>query len=176
METEKKPILREINVNKEDCGPHGVLACCADDDMYNIRFYSSEKKSLARAKAMLLENIGNLDEILKIDVMCIFTEAFKNAQEHGNRFRKDKIICVETRKSAAEIKISIEDEGEGCKKQKNLLNANSNKVGFRIINSLADEVSFLLEGRKILFKKYLKSNGSPLASNRHITTQPDRGL
>lgn len=176
METEKKPILQEINIKKENCDPHGVLICGDGDDMYNIRFYSSEKKSLARAKAMLLKDIGNLDEIVKIDIICIFTEAFKNAQEHGNRFRKDKIICVETRKSATEINISIEDEAEDCEHRARLLNANSNKSGLKIINSLADEVSFPAEGRKILFKKYLKSNGSPLASNRRVTTLPDKGL
>ncbi|GMT43016.1 MAG: hypothetical protein IEMM0002_1427 [bacterium] len=169
MKMEKNSTPHGFNVCKNHDGSYEGLENLDVTSHHNIRIYASEQKSLNKARAGLLEDVYYLDDLAKIDVLCMFTEAFKNAMEHGNRFDADKTISVETWKSVGEITVSIEDEGEGFKnKNKTWIYTDTSKVGLRLIFSLADEISFDSNGRKIIFKKRLSGNNSPFARGQNI--------
>lgn len=128
---------------------------------YNVRYYSSDETALERAKSDFVVDIKDLDELVKIDLLSVFMEAVKNALEHGNRFIKEKSVCVKVYRSAGEMRVNIEDEGCGWQNSGYGYLFNSRKIGLRLIHSLSDEVSFSSGGRKVSFTKYLDNNPMP---------------
>lgn len=129
--------------------------------LFHIRYYRSDLLALAKAKSEFMSDIKDLGELERLDLNSIFVEAFKNALEHGNRFDGRKNICVKVYRSASEIRVDVEDEGKGWDKKTNDYLFNSNKIGLRLIHSLADEVSFASSGRKIVFTKYISELPRP---------------
>ena len=88
-------------------------------------------------------------------VVLLTSEAVTNAIEHGNRLDPDKTIEVELEVFPERVDVSVLDQGSGFDREGvadpldegNLLNEGGR--GLFLIESLADEVRFELDGRRI---------------------------
>ena len=95
------------------------------------------------------------DEDFNHRVVLLTSEAATNAIEHGNRMDPGKTIEVELQVFPERVDVSVLDQGSGFDQstvadpldEANLLNEGGR--GLFLIESLADEVHFELDGRRI---------------------------
>ena len=88
-------------------------------------------------------------------VVLLTSEAVTNALEHGNRLDPEKTIEVEIEVRPDRVDVSVLDQGGGFEPgttadpldEANLMNEGGR--GLFLIESLADEVRFELDGRRI---------------------------
>ena len=88
-------------------------------------------------------------------VVLLTSEAATNAIEHGNRLEEDKTIELDLAVYPDRVDVSVLDQGSGFNRdavsdpleKENLLNEGGR--GLFLIESLADEVHFEMDGRRI---------------------------
>ncbi|MBF0216204.1 MAG: ATP-binding protein [Candidatus Omnitrophica bacterium] len=96
------------------------------------------------------------------EIQLSFEEALRNAMVHGNRERPDKKVKVEIEISEKDVRLMIEDEGEGFDLEKlpdptagdNLLRECGR--GVYLIKHMMDEVRYSDGGRKVFMRKKIK--------------------
>lgn len=101
-------------------------------------------------------NDSNLDNVLFNRVFLGLSEAVNNAIVHGNRLDQTKNVIVKVLVSDSKMFLEIHDEGEGfswsCIEDptcfENLKKENGR--GIFIMHQIADEVTFLDGGKKVL--------------------------
>lgn len=95
------------------------------------------------------------------DIRLVLHEALSNAIKHGNKFHKDKEVRVEWNLANGDLKITVEDEGDGFKPDEvpnPLLSENLKKEsgrGVHFLKQLAKEVIYNDNGNRvtIMFNK-----------------------
>lgn len=95
------------------------------------------------------------DEEFNHRVVLLTSEAATNAIEHGNRLEREKTIEVELQVYPDRVDVSVLDQGGGFDPgaaadplhEENLLNDRGR--GLFLIDALADEVRYELDGRRI---------------------------
>lgn len=102
-----------------------------------------------------------LSEPLLFDIRLCLEEALINAVKYGNQLRADLKVRLEVECSDEEVRIKVEDQGEGfdlnqikdCTQEENLLNNNGR--GVYLIHRLMDQVTYNAKGNSLLMVKFL---------------------
>lgn len=98
------------------------------------------------------------------NILIAITEAVNNAITHGNRLDITKKVCLDIVGNPNEIEFVVEDEGEGfdyTQVPDPTLPENLEKLsgrGIFLMRSLADDISFENNGRKIKLKFSISAN------------------
>ena len=98
------------------------------------------------------------------NILIAVTEAVNNAITHGNQMDSNKKVCLDIVGGADEIEFVIEDEGNGfdfTTVPDPTLPENLEKLSGRgvfLMRSLADDISFENDGRKIKLKFSISVN------------------
>ncbi len=120
--------------------------------------FSSDLKNLNIAESILdsISVQNNLNDLIYGNILIALNEAISNAIVHGNKFSKDKEVTVAYNISDNKrLIVSVQDEGNGFDYQlvpdptdpKNIEKLNGR--GVFLIQSLADEVSYLSKGKVV---------------------------
>ena len=117
----------------------------------------------ASEKVLLFLKPLALSEASLFDIRLCLEEALINAIKYGNRLREDLVVKLEVECSEDEIRMTIEDQGEGfdpknlkdCTREDNLLR-NSGR-GVYLIHQLMDQVIYNTKGNRLLMVKFLKN-------------------
>ena len=110
----------------------------------------------------------HLDESVVFDLKLCLEEALINAMKYGHKLRKDLKVRLGVECSDREVRISVEDQGEGFDPQKlvsctegtNLLKNHGR--GVYLIHQLMDDVRYNPKGNAILMVKYLKNKAEKI--------------
>ena len=110
-----------------------------------------------------------LSETFLFDVRLCLEEALINAIKYGNQLKKDLNVRLKVEYSSEEIRIAIEDQGEGfdpkrlkdCTQEDNLLKGSGR--GVYLIHRLMDKVAYNARGNRLLMVKSLKKAASTSA-------------
>lgn len=135
----------------------------ADTDQWELRFRSEPVK----VRQIVREIMKFLDEKLpgqsqeeRGDFKLIFNELLYNAVIHGNQSDNSKYVHVSLQVKDRRVRAVITDEGPGYDYQKVMAQARGEENlhketgrGMKLVFALADEVSFHLKGRRIMFTK-----------------------
>ncbi len=109
-----------------------------------------------------------MDESVVFDLKLCLEEALINAMKYGHKLRKDLKVRLGVECSDREVRISVEDQGEGFDPQKlvsctegtNLLKNHGR--GVYLIHQLMDDVRYNPKGNAILMVKYLKNKAEKI--------------
>lgn len=100
----------------------------------------------------------HIDEELAYRVVLLASEAVTNAMKHGNKFKSSKRVVFDLVVMPDEVKIVVEDEGEGFVRDAvadplatNNLMRDSGR-GLFLMEELADEVRYELGGRRLCLR------------------------
>ena len=104
-----------------------------------------------------------LSEACLFDIRLCLEEALINAMKYGNKLNEKLAVRLEVEYDDEEIRIRVEDQGEGFEPQKlvrctegdNLLK-NSGR-GVYLIHQLMDKVLYNPKGNSLLMVKFLKN-------------------
>ena len=110
-----------------------------------------------------------LTEALSFDIRLCLEEALINAMKYGNKLKADLKVKLEVEFVAGEIRITIEDQGEGfdhknlkdCTRENNLLRNGGR--GVYLIHQLMDQVAYNTKGNRLVMVKFLKNAASTFA-------------
>lgn len=116
----------------------------------------------ASAKALAFLRPLELSQALLFDIRLCLEEALINAIKYGNKEDRQKPVKLEIEFSERDIRIAIEDEGEGfdpkklvdCTESDNLLRTRGR--GVYLIHQLMDKVQYNQRGNRLLMVKSLK--------------------
>ena len=103
----------------------------------------------------------NLTEGLSFDIRLCLEEALINAMKYGNRLRKDLKVRLEVEYDDDEIRLTVEDRGEGfdlrnladCTDNANILRNHGR--GVYLIHQLMDSVKYNAKGNCLVMTKRL---------------------
>ena len=109
---------------------------------------------------------AGLSEGQAFDIRLCLEEALINAMKYGNKLKEEIAVRLEVEYDEDEIRIQVEDQGEGfklknlalCTEDNNLLK-NSGR-GIYLIHQLMDRVSYSAKGNSLLMIKFLKNTSS----------------
>ena len=104
----------------------------------------------------------SLTEAVQFDIRLCLEEALINAMKYGNRLRKDLRVRLEMEYGDDEIRMTIEDQGEGldlknladCTDKENLLRNHGR--GVYLIHQLMDTVKYNSKGNCLIMSKALQ--------------------
>ena len=110
-----------------------------------------------------------LSEALVFDIRLCLEEALINAMKDGHKLKEDLKVKLEVEFASDEIRITIEDQGEGfdhqnlkdCTKVDNL--TRNRGRGVYLIHQLMDQVIYNAKGNRLVMVKFLKSAASTSA-------------
>ncbi len=111
------------------------------------------ERAVERAESFFSDHVDNED--LLYNLVLLTSESVTNGMEHGNKFDSSKNVVIEFFVGVDRIEISVEDEGVGFAREvvPNPLEEehlfDSGGRGLFLLESLADEVHYELEGRRI---------------------------
>lgn len=124
--------------------------------------FESDLKNLNIAETILddISQNNNLSDDVYGNILIALSEAISNAIVHGNKFNKEKKVTVSYLiDNGTKLVFFVQDEGKGFNVKlvpdptdpENIEKLNGR--GVFLINNLADEVSYLSEGKivKMLF-------------------------
>ncbi len=117
------------------------------------------ERAVEQAEAFFGTHVS--DEELVYNLVLLTSEAVTNGMKHGNAFDPEKNVTVEFVVEKKRIEISVEDEGGGFVRDvvpdplENSHLFDSSGRGLFLLESLADEVHYELDGRKtrVVFKR-----------------------
>ena len=124
----------------------------------------SDLSLVQKFSADVLSFLGplKLDGGIVFDVKLCLEEALINAMKYGHKLQKELKVRLGVEYNEREVRISIEDQGEGfdpgklvcCTESANLLKSRGR--GVHLIRKLRDEVYYNKKGNAILMVKRLK--------------------
>ena len=120
----------------------------------------SEVQKTSEAVLSFLKPLA-LSEADLFDIRLCLEEALINAMKYGNKLKEDLPVRLAVECGKGEIRIRIEDQGEGfkpknlksCTEDENLLK-NSGR-GVYLIHQLMDKVVYSSKGNSLLMVKFL---------------------
>jgi anti-sigma regulatory factor (Ser/Thr protein kinase) len=104
----------------------------------------------------------SLDEAVAFDVRLCFEEALINAMKYGNKLQKDKPAKVVISYDEHDLRIEIEDQGEGFDPKK-LADCTTEGIlegrgrGVYLMYKFMDKVEYNSKGNRVLLTKHLKA-------------------
>ncbi len=128
--------------------PHKILI---------IRSETSELKKLRSFLSEVFEENKLPDKCFNKVLLCV-SEAVVNSIQHGNRYNKEKQVCIKVEINKSTLHVTIIDEGQGFDSDKisdPTLPENITKEsgrGIHIIKSCCDQVEFDKNKSLIRFK------------------------
>ena len=128
----------------------------------------SEVQKTSERALLFLKPLA-LTEALLFDIRLCLEEALINAMKYGNKLKADLKVKLEVEFAAGEIRITIEDQGEGfdhknlkdCTRETNLLRNGGR--GVYLIHQLMDQVAYNTKGNRLVMVKLLKNAASTSA-------------
>ena len=125
-------------------------------DLSEVQRVSSEALSFLKPLA--------LKETALFDIRLCLDEALINAMKYGHRFKKELKVRLFMEYDPEEIRILVEDQGEGfdptkiknCTEGENVLRGYGR--GLHLIHQLMDEVRYNSKGNAVLMVKSLKKS------------------
>jgi serine/threonine-protein kinase RsbW len=122
----------------------------------------------ASAKVLLVLKPLGLSEAFLFDIRLCLEEALINAMKYGNKLCKEVPVRLEIECDEAELRIRIEDQGEGfklktlksCTEEENIWKFGGR--GIYLIHQLMDKVAYNEKGNSLLMVKQLRN---PLAAS-----------
>lgn len=93
------------------------------------------------------------DEDLAFRVTLLVSEALSNAIEHGNRLDADLDVKVELSQGPSQIRVMVEDEGEGFVPPQGDQVPDAHRTrgrGLFLMHEMADHVEFRGDGRSVV--------------------------
>lgn len=111
------------------------------------------EEAVERSEAFLRRHVDDDDFVYR--VLLPVSEAVTNAIRHGNGLDVSKRVLVDLEVSRSSVEVIVEDEGVGFDREgltnpledENLLNEGGR--GIYLIETMADDVAFENEGRRI---------------------------
>ncbi len=127
----------------------------------------SDLSLVQKSSADVLSYLGplRLDEPVVFDIRLCLEEALINAMKYGHKLKKELKVRLGVEYNDREIRIRVEDEGEGfdprklvnCTESKNVLKDCGR--GVYLIRKLMDEVRYNEKGNAITMVKRLRAEG-----------------
>ncbi len=110
------------------------------------------ERAVERAESFFSDHVD--DEDLVYNLVLLTSETVTNGMEHGNKFDAEKKVVIEFLVDGSRLEISVEDEGRGFTRavvpnpldEEHLFDSGGR--GLFLLESLADEVHYELEGRR----------------------------
>ncbi len=126
-------------------------------------FISSDLALVQKTSAEVLVFLKplRLSESMQFDIRLCFEEALINAMRYGNRLEPRKKAQAQVEFNSSEIRILIEDEGEGfnpgslrdCTDEENV--TRNGGRGVYLIHQLMDRVKYNSKGNRLLMVKFI---------------------
>ncbi|OIO38753.1 MAG: hypothetical protein AUJ72_01935 [Candidatus Omnitrophica bacterium CG1_02_46_14] len=126
---------------------------------------SSALAEVQKASARVLQLLKplTLSEACLFDIRLCLEEALINAMKYGNKLRKEIPVGLQIEYDEEEIRIRVEDQGEGfklkilksCTEDENVWKFGGR--GIYLIHQLMDEVAYNEKGNSLLMVKRLRN-------------------
>ena len=137
-----------------------------------------QKSDHVKTKFQVASDLGNIQKVstdvlsfleplslssdIRFDIRLCLEEALINAMKYGNALRKELSVDLEVETSPGQIRILVEDRGNGfdikkikdCTEEENLLRSGGR--GVHLMHHLMDEVKYNEKGNQVLLVKRLK--------------------